>query len=369
MNAPHAHLDARPMIVDACVELLHYVLDKPVGGSGVASVDVIVVDLTTDAGLVGTGFSYVLSSPGHAAARAAQSFADALVGKNLLHPEVLHRRARASLNRTGKGVAYVGLAAVDLACWDLYATSLNVPLGVAMGGEPRAVPIYGSGGFYAGQDPEDAATQARHAVARGLRAVKPRVSGVPHDLRVIRAVRDAVAEETFVAVDANEKCSGSNARWFAHAARDFDLLFVEEPLPARDVEGYADLARTGGPAIATGEHLQGLDEAMPFLSRGLCRVMQPDLAMMGGLSESLRVARVAEAFGIEIAPHFLPNLFVHLAAACPNVTWLEEFPLLEGLFQRLERPDARGLLSAPDITGHGLVWADGVRVGLKVPID
>ena len=76
----------------------------------------------------------------------------------------------------------------------------------------------------------------------------------------------------------------------AKAAR---VLFVEEPLPAHDVAGYARL-KGSGVALASGEHLQGMAEWGPFLRERLCDVIQPDLAMMGGLSECLKLARLAE---------------------------------------------------------------------------
>lgn len=91
--------------------------------------------------------------------------------------------------------------------------------------------------------------------------------------------------------------------------------------------------------------------------------------MMGGLTECLRVARLAEALGLEVAPHFLPNLFVHLAAASPSVTWLEDFPLLEPLLGNPQTFDGSGRLSLPDTPGHGLAWADGARESFRVAGD
>jgi L-alanine-DL-glutamate epimerase-like enolase superfamily enzyme len=350
----------------ATVELWRYKLDAPVGGSGVASVDVIVIGLEDDEGRTGLGFSYVLSGPGDAALVAARHLLETYVrGQLPAHPEAMHRRLRHSLNRTGKGPAYIGLAAIDVALWDLYAKQLDMPLGIAMGGAQRAVNVYGSGGFTATQDPEAAAEQARHYLECGVRAVKPRIGGTPRDLPLLARVREQLGHAGFMAVDANEKATATTAAWLLQAARDNGVLFLEEPLVARDLAGYRVLARAGV-AIATGEHLQGLDEAAPFLAEGLCQVFQPDIAMMGGLTECLRVARMAEGLGVEISPHFLPNLFVHLAAAAPNVTWLEDFPLLEPLFGSPARFDAAGQLAMPDAAGHGLSWADGARESFRI---
>lgn len=355
-------------VARAEVELWRYVLEKPVGGSGVGHVDVVVVDLEDDQGQTASGFSYVLAASGEDAVRAARHLLDRLViGRPLVHPEILHRRARAGLNRTGRGPLYIGLAAVDLAIWDLYAKALGIPLGVAMGGDARSVRVYGSGGLRAGQDPDEAAERCRRYVDAGLTGVKPRVTGVPADRRLVTQVCAAVGDRAFVAVDANEKCLLASAEWLMSLGREYGLLFVEEPLPARDLAAYRALAAArSGPALATGEHLQGLDEVAPFLVERLCHVIQPDLAMMGGLTECLRVARLAEAVGAEVAPHFLPNLFVHLAAASPSVTWLEDFPLLEPLFGSPPTFDSTGVLGMPDDSGHGLSWAEGARQSFRI---
>lgn len=355
-----------PVVRAATTELWRYKLDQPVGGSGVSCVDVVVVGIEDAEGQTGLGFSYVLAGSGELAARAASHFlAGFVTGRAAGHPEAAHRRMRQSLNRTGKGAAFVGLAAVDVALWDLHARQSGLPLGAAMGGESRSVNVYGSGGFRADQDPQQAADQAERYWKRGVRAVKLRVAGVPGDAAMIAAVQERLGPGGLLAVDANEKGTATAARLLARLAGEHGLLFVEEPLPAHDLPGYRALARCGA-SVATGEHLQGLSEAAPFLSEGLCSVIQPDLAMMGGLTECLRVARMAETCGIEVSPHFLPNLFVHLAAAAPNLTWLEDFPLLEPLFGSLEPFDQSGQLTMPQCLGHGLSWAPGAREGYKV---
>lgn len=105
--------------------------------------------------------------------------------------------------------------------------------------------------------------------------------------------------------------------------------------------------------------------ALPFLKDGICGVIQPDLAMMGGLTETLRLCRLAEAFGVEVMPHFLPGLFAHLAAAAPNVTWLEDFPLLEPLLDGVPEADSNGMVTAGAAPGHGLSLSAAARGQLR----
>lgn len=332
-----------------------YKLHSATGGSGVAEIDVIVCDLVDDDGVEGFGFSYAIGGRGAAALTALD-----LVGREIAlnspveHPEVTWRRTKAACNRTGSGPNYIGLAALDVALWDLHAKRLNVPLGIAMGGALRPVPAYGSGGYRPNQDEDEIVAQVRRHSEQGFKAVKLRLSGRAKDVALIEAIRLHMGPDQWLMVDMNEKGNLTTARALIAAALANGGLFVEEPLPAHDIEGYRSLAKAYPGAIATGEHLQGCEAAFPFLKDGLSGVFQPDLAMMGGLTETLRLSRLAEAFGVEVMPHFLPGLFVHLAAAAPNVTWLEDFPLLEPLLDGVPAATSDGMLIPSTAAGHGL---------------
>jgi len=343
------------MTVRATAGLIPYRLTQAVGGSGVSAVDVIVVEITDSDGAQGLGFSYVIGGNGGVAFKAAQEQVARFVdGQTLPPPAALWRKINASFNRTGAGPNLIALGAIDVAAWDLHARKLGVPLGVAMGGEPRAVPVYGSGGFNTVQPPEAAAAAAAEQAARGLTAVKPRVKGTPSDAAVLAAVRKAIPAHVQIMADATEKCDLTQALWLMALAREHGLLFVEEPLPARALEGYRRLATSAGATIATGEHLQTRADFLPFVSERIASVIQPDLAMVGGLTPTLEIATLAEAFDAIVSPHFLPGLFAHVAAAAPALRWLEEFPLLEPVFEGWPAIAANGTMTASPAPGHGL---------------
>jgi L-alanine-DL-glutamate epimerase-like enolase superfamily enzyme len=348
--------------VRATAGLIPYKLTQAVGGSGVAAVDVIVVEMTDSHGATGLGFSYVLGGNGGVVFKAAQEQVARFVdGQTLPPPAALWRRINASFNRTGAGPNVIALGAIDVAAWDLHAKKLGLPLGVAMGGELRAVPVYGSGGFNTVQPPEAAAAIAAEQAARGLIAVKPRVKGTPSDAAVLSAVRKAIPAHVQIMADANEKCDLTQALWLMALAREHGLLFVEEPLPARSLEGYRRLMASGGAAIATGEHLQSRADFLPFVSERIASVIQPDLAMVGGLTPVLEIATLAESFDAIVSPHFLPGLFAHVAAAAPALRWLEEFPLLEPLFEGWPTIAANGTMIASSAPGHGLTLIQRYR--------
>ena len=343
-----------PMYTEATAELLSLDLGRPIGGSGLTAVEILVVDLTDEEGNRGTGFSYALGGGGGVMLAAANDLLARIVtGHPQRHPVALWRNLVGALNRMGRGASYLGIAAIDVAAWDLHAKAGGVPLGVAMGGEMRKVPIYGSAGFRPNMEAAEIVDIANGYAEQGCTAVKLRLAGSREDGERLAAVRDALPATMDLMADANEKCDRVRAMWLLNECARHNLLWLEEPLPAYDADGYAALARNSRSPIASGEHLQGRAEFAPYLKAGQFAIAQPDLAMAGGLTECLRVALLAEACNVSVSPHFLPALFVHLAAAAPNVQWLEHFPLLEPIFD--EPIDLNnGAIEALDVPGHGI---------------
>ncbi len=351
-----------PKYQRASAQMLRLDLAGPTGGSGLTAIDVLIVELADEDGWAGLGFSYALGAGGPAILTAASDLLDTLVrGQAILPPQALWRRLAGSLNRAGLGVSYLAIAAIDVAAWDLHAKRLGLPLGVAMGGQLRPVSVYGSAGFRPDMEPAQAAERALWYVEQGCTAVKLRLSGTRADANQISGVRDALPQHVDIAVDVTEKCDLMRAKWLANECAAHNVLWLEEPLPARDFDGFSALARNAVVPIASGEHLQGLVEFAPYLKNGLFALAQPDLAMMGGLTECLRTVQFAEACNIAVSPHFLPALFVHLAAACPNIRMLEHFPLLEPLFDDAVDLSSNGTITPRDEPGHGIRLASAAR--------
>ncbi|RZO35110.1 MAG: mandelate racemase/muconate lactonizing enzyme family protein [Rhodospirillaceae bacterium] len=349
-------------IAKANAELWVFPLSGPTGGSGITAVDVIVIDIEDSDGRTGTGFSYVLGGGGATVAAAARDMLDRFVADQVVvPPQALWRRLAGSLNRLGRGVGYLAIAAIDVAMWDLYAKQLDMPLYRALGGTTRTLPVYGSGGFGPKQDPAAAVARALDYAEMGCTAVKLRVAGAPADLQRIQAVAEALPDGVDIMADANEKCDLARAQWLVNVLADVNALWIEEPLPAHDTNGFATLAANCPVPIATGEHHQGAVELTPLINARAVSILQPDLAMMGGITESLRLAHIAEHYNLVVSPHFLPALFIHVAGAAPSVRWMEDFPLLEPLFDNPVGMDSDGNITPLETPGHGIAWADGAR--------
>jgi L-alanine-DL-glutamate epimerase-like enolase superfamily enzyme len=359
------------VIADARAELWRCPLDPPMGNS--TSCDVVVTLLTGQDGLTGMGFAHVIMGRDDLPLLAARAQLERLVvGQELTHPLQLWRRLVASFGRSahnlrlGWGPQVAALASIDVAAWDLYAKSLGVPVGVAMGGTPRRVAVYGGEGFLRGQDPDEAADIAEHHIRAGARGVKIRGGCTPHDEKLLRAVAERIDGRIDLMIDVNQTGTLATAARTLHYAAEYGVRFVEEPLPVSYTAGYEELARTAVAPIATGENLRGAAEAAPFVINRWCSLIQPDLAAMGGLTECLRVAQLADHCNVEVAPHFLPGIFIQLAAAVPHLTWLEDHPTIEGIFSEQPRMEADGYMSLPTAAGHGLVLSDDARKAFKI---
>lgn len=337
------------------LHLLRYPLAGPTGGSGLTAVDVLVLEAADGHGVRGLGFSYCLGLGGAVVLAAARELLDRfVVGQSVVDPEALWLQLTSALNRIGRGAHYLAIAAIDVAMWDLHAKRHGVPLGVAMGGTARRVPVYGSGGFRPGMASQQVVDIAQRYAEQGISAFKLRAGGTAMDAQQMQAIRRHLPSQATLMVDANEKCDTQTAIALASACADHGALWFEEPVRSHDLDAYREVARCSGVPLATGEHLQGEFEFQPFLDAKLVRYAQPDLAMAGGLTGCLHIARRCAAHDVEMTPHFLPTLFIHLAAVTPCVTWLEDFPLLEPLFGGPRTFGANGMLDLPDTPGHGM---------------
>lgn len=338
------------------IQLIEKKFASPIGGSGVTGVDIIVATLRDDEGAEGLGFSYVIGGGGAVVAQLAQAQAARfLEGAALRLPSEHWSEIKKSFNRTGDGPNVLALAALDVALWDLTAKRKGEPLARAMGGDVLPVPLYASGGFSPTDPPQKSAELAASYIEAGYAGVKPRVNADSGDEAVLRAVRDAIGADARLMADANEKGNLDTASRLLAQAAEYGLSFVEEPLPSIDILGYRRLAaQQSGTPIAIGEHLQGLDRFAVCLDDGIAAVIQPDLAMAGGLTPCLEVARMAALKGVTVAPHFLPGLFVQLSGAFGGRLLLEEFPIIEDAFEGWPERDADGALRPRACPGHGL---------------
>jgi L-alanine-DL-glutamate epimerase-like enolase superfamily enzyme len=351
-HAPGARVDR----IDS--RLMRVPLGSGRGGSGASEVDVVHVTVTDADGAQGTGFTYSLGRGGEALKAMIDGLlADTVVGSETDRWGRSWHAIWSASHRLGRGVAIPALSALDIAIWDLTARRAGLPLGRVIGLFRESVPVYGSGRATHQMSREELVAGAQSYVAEGYTAVKLRAGalGRQKDLERIRAVRAAVGDAVEIMVDCNERLSFADALWLGDRFREADVSWMEEPLASDDVAGHVRLASRLPVPIAVGEHLIGRFEFFEYIRQGAAAVVQPDAPLVGGITEWLRVAALADAANLSVSPHFLPELHVHLVAATRAATWLEHFPLIDDLLEETITV-SHGRAAPPERPGHGMRW-------------
>jgi L-alanine-DL-glutamate epimerase-like enolase superfamily enzyme len=324
---------------------------------------VLLAEVRTADGCRGLGFSYATRGGGPAQFAHAAEIAPALLGEDAGDIARLWTTltwAGASVGRSG--VATQAIAAIDTALWDLKATRAGLSLARLLGAEHESLPCYNSSGGYLHSSDGEVREAASASLARGIGGLKLKV-GQPdgaRDIARVAALRSHVGDDVPIMVDANQQWDRPTATRMVRALEEFGLTWVEEPLDAYDVAGHAALARTFDTPIATGEMLTSVRDYERFLDRDGVDILQPDAPRIGGVTPFLDAMASARRAGVPIAPHFVMEVHVHLAAAFPQAPWIEHFEWLEPLFdERLEI--AGGRMTVPDRLGLGLTVSEQAR--------
>ncbi|PRB14834.1 mandelate racemase/muconate lactonizing enzyme family protein [Microbacterium sp. MYb62] len=321
--------------------------------------ETIVVTIETADGLTGRGYSYTIGTGGRATlSMLNEHLLAVLVGEDSRLVEHLWRRLYDSTRATSVGViTALALAAVDTALWDIRAQRAAQPLWMIAGGNRRDVPLYDTEGGWLHVSVDELVEEARASASRGWKGVKIKVGkpSIAEDASRIAAVRDAVGPNIEIMVDANQSMTSAEAVRRAHAFEPFDLSWFEEPLPADDVTGHVRLAQSTSIPIAVGESMYSLGHFREYLERGAAGIVQVDVARIGGITPWLKVAHLAEAFNVQVSPHFLMELHVSLAAAIPNGRFVEHIPQLRAVTDsEIRIEDGHAL--APMTPGLGIDW-------------
>jgi L-alanine-DL-glutamate epimerase-like enolase superfamily enzyme len=229
-----------------------------------------------------------------------------------------------------RGITVCAISGIDLALWDLLGKSLGQPVWRLLGGRVRdRVPAYASGGW---APVGGIGKQLRQYVERGHRAVKMRVGlqdrSVEDSAARVREVRDMLGPEVGIMVDAHGTWSVRDAQRFARKVEACDLAWLEEPVSPDNVAGQAEVRASTDIPIAAGESEQTRFGFRDLIDARAVDVLQPDLAIAGGLTEAQRICALAAAHGLTVAPHLWGSAILfaaglQLAVATPCVTILE----------------------------------------------
>ena len=299
-----------------------------------AEARMILVELRTDEGIVGTGEIAIGPQPDVCAM--IERIAPVLIGRDpLAHAELWELMMSLTDPRPGgigdwdqlppplpRHLRYFFMAAVagiDIALWDVKGKAAGQPLFRLLGGTRTEVFTYGVGGFYREGEPLEAVGEEFAGyVANGYRALKLKTGalGIEKEMRRIAAIRDAIGPDVSLLLDLNMPYGLEDAIAYARAAEPYDIFWLEEALQWRYQPGdYVRLAQATTIPLSHGEREWSRHTSREFIDSGALRFFEYDGTRFGGFTEALRVAHYCEAKGVVIAPHSAPHIHAHIVSA------------------------------------------------------
>ncbi|GAA0390751.1 mandelate racemase/muconate lactonizing enzyme family protein [Microbispora corallina] len=320
--------------------------------------ETVFVEIRTDDGGVGTGYSYTIGTGGTAVLALLRDYLlPRLLGADARRVEAVWRDLFAATRATTVGaITSLALAAVDTALWDLRCRDAGQPLWVLAGGAKDRIPLYDTEGGWLHLSTEELIAGATASRAAGWPGVKLKIGRSPvEDAERLAAVRAAVGPDLDLMLDANQSLTPAEAVRRARLLEPYDPYWFEEPLPGDDVAGHEALAAASTIPIAVGESLYSPAQFREYLHRRAAGVVQVDVARIGGITPWLKVAHLAETYNVPVCPHFLMELHVSLCCAVPNSRYLEHIPQLRAI-TRGEIAVADGHALPPAAPGLGIEW-------------
>ena len=319
-------------------------------------IDLLVVEVETSNGTVGTGHLHPLAGGMRTLEMCIHEMLEPLLlGEEVADVERLWEKMWAATFIQGRmGITVMAMSALDIALWDAAGRDRGVPLWQLWGGRPDPIPVYGSGCFR-GLGHDGMIKKAERFVAQGFEAIKMQVAHVfthEEDVRNVRDMREALGNSVQIMVDVNQGWAAEEAIEVGAKLDEFNLAWLEEPVLADDFEGYHRIADALRTPIVGGENHFLSHDLKPFFESRKLPILQPDI-MRGGYTGLRDIARHAHAAGLTIAPHMFPELSTHLNAAIENPSWLEYMGWYDHLWVDPVLPQA-GFLTPPNRPGHGM---------------
>ena len=295
----------------------------------VNSVEDVIVELHTDTGAVGYGEApptgVITGDTAGAIIGAIQDhIAPAILGHDIDEFEDLTAAVQKALvhNTSAK-------AAVDMALWDLLGQKYNAPVYRMLGGARKNIVTDVT---ISVNPPEEMARDARTAIARGYDCLKVKV-GIDPELDVARlaAVREAVGREVCIRIDANQAWNAKQAVRILNQMQDkgLDIEFVEQPVPAADLEGMQYVTRHADVPVLADESVFSPADALKIMQTGAADLVNIKLMKCGGITNALRIAAAAEVYGVEcmigcmLEAKISVNAAVELACAKKIITKID----------------------------------------------
>ena len=332
---------------------------------------VVILRLRTDAGIEGIGITFYGGAMTGSLRLAVEELSALTVGEDPLRIErvVAGLRAGAGASCGPGGIFTLALSAIDIALWDIKGKALGQPLWKLLGGHRDRVATYASGSLRRGLSDDQVQRAARTLVDKGFTQMKTQLAlpGAPtiaDEVRRVRRVREAVGPDITLMCDINQRWRPEQAIDIGARLAEVGLFWLEDVTTADDYQGLARVTAALTTPVAGGEYLWGIEPFRQMIVAHSVDIAMIDIVRAGGVSQWMKIAAMAEAFNLPVVSHVMPEILVHVVAACPNGLTVEYMPWMLKLYQETPRLEA-GELILSETPGLGLAFDEGAVAAFK----
>jgi mandelate racemase len=318
------------------------------------SAPLVLIDVITEEGIRGCAYLFgYMPATLRPLLRLIEEIAPELRGQTLAPRERMRSFDRRFRLVGWQGLIGMAISGLDMAFWDATARALNQPLVTLLGGVSRPIPAYDSYGIV---DLAADEKSIRRSVENGFRAIKIKIgeSDLPNDLKIVGAVRSMIGPDVKLMVDFNQSLDPVEALHRIKRLADFDLHWVEEPVPAEDLEGHARV-RAGSPTpIQTGENWWFPSDMAKAIAVGASDFAMLDIMKIGGVTGWLNAMGNAETASLPVSSHIFVEASAHVLPVTPTANWLEHLNIASAVLTEPYEP-INGAVT-PKGPGLGISW-------------
>ena len=332
--------------------------EGPLSGGMGSKAEFITIKILTSEGIEGIGYAGFASS---VMVKALKETVDALLDQIIgTDPRMVEQINSYLRNLAGvgapAGIATRAISGIDVALWDIKGKLASEPIHRMLGGYRDTVPTYASGFLWRNFNLERLEKTSKELVSQGFTAMKFRMGAedsAKKELARMETMRNAVGEEITLMLDINQGWDINTAISIGRELAQYNLYWLEDPINHQDFEGLARIADVLDTPIAAGEYHYGIEPFRTLLERRSIDIVMVDLLRVGGITQWMKVAHMAESYNLPVVTHLATEVLMHCLAACPNGTFVEHMPWTFAMFN--EEPEIlHGEIVLPQTPGLGL---------------
>jgi len=326
----------------------------------------VILRIETEDGIEGIGAIFFGGALNATLKHAVDQLGELLIGEDPLRIEALTQKLRATAASAGPaGIVTLAISGIDMALWDIKGKFFGQSLGALLGGLRDRVPAYASGALVRAYPLDHLLKAAQLLVEKGFKQMKTQLA-LPGDttpekeVERARLVREAVGPDIDLMCDINQRWSVHQAMDIGKRVEDVHFFWLEDVTAHDDYSGLARVADALITPLAGGECLYGILPFRHMIEARSVDIIMIDLIRVGGISNWMKVAAMAEAFNLPVVSHLFPEIHVHLVSAIPNGLTVEYMPWSFRLFEEVPVP-VNGELIVPTKPGLGLEFSRDIE--------